>query len=166
MKNDIDNIFVRYGRLHLTKQQGFGKETFHSPPTKRGFYAMPIRFQEMFLIGSLEKTQPDVLNLPKNIIGEKYYEIKNKRLKKIYHKFTVKNNDVIWHHLDSNNKHILDRNGSWVKTFVYNWKKCLYKEILKLRNEGFEYKDKLDEIPKKSYYSKDHFEVFFDTKVV
>jgi len=67
MKIDIDNTFIRYGRLHLTKQKGFESDSFHSasfhsPPAQYGFYAMPIRFQELFLISSLDKTQPDVSN--------------------------------------------------------------------------------------------------------
>jgi hypothetical protein len=43
-KVDIDNTFVRYGRMHLTKQKGFGEDSFHAPPAPIGFYAFPMNY--------------------------------------------------------------------------------------------------------------------------
>lgn len=180
MKIDIDNTFIRYGRLHLTKQKGFGRDTFHSPPAPIGFYAMPIRFQELFLVGSIESTQSKNMGLPKkpeygteefsNFDWEKYHDIRRKRLKKIIHKFTMKNEHLIWHHLDSKQNVILDSYGSWIKTTVRDWKISLAKESVKLRAESLGDKlfgfNKLAEIrPKTGWFSKDHFEVFIDSKV-
>jgi len=187
MKKDIDNTFIRYGRLHLTKQQGHDKDSFHAPPSTKGFYAMPIRFQELFLIGSIDKTQPDQVAIPKKVKEDstsenfdwvKYEKVRKEKLKKIIHKFNVKNEDLIWHHLtDVKHNLIIDKNGTWVKTSVRDWKKVLKKESLRLRVESistsmFGGDDKstggkrLEEVrPKTGWYSKDHFEVFFDTKV-
>ena len=175
MKNDIDNTLIRYGKLHLTKQKAFGNDTFHSPPAPIGFYAMPIRFQELFLVSSLDEFQPEYLKKPKNfenLSDEEYEKYERERRKKLIHKFTVKNTDNIWHHLDCKNNVIIDRHGSWVKTSVSDWKKALKKESLKLRAESMgefaKYSGKipLQEVrPKSGFYSKDNFEVFIDSKV-
>ena len=185
MKIDIDNTFVRYGRLHLTRQEGFGSDTFHAPPAPLGFYAMPIRFQELFLVGSIEKTQPKQMGLPKKpdygeegfneFDWEKWNITRRKRLKKIIHKFTMKNEHLIWHHLDAKQNVILDTYGCWVKTTVRDWKISLAKESVKLRAEtlctGWTVPESkggkgLAEVrPKTGIYSKDHFEVFVDSKV-
>jgi hypothetical protein len=181
MKKDIDNTFVRYGRMHLTKQKGYGKDTFHAPPASIGFYAMPIRFQELFLVGSIETTQPDQIKMskklkedPDNVDWDKYNEIHKKKWKKIIHKFEMNNEDFIWHHLDAKNNVIVDKNNNWIKTTVRDWKISLIKESLKLRvwsmgsmfGEKEHNKTPLAEVrPKTGYYSKDHFEVFIDHKV-
>lgn len=172
MKIDIDNTFIRYGKMHLTKQKGYGSDTFHSPPYPIGFYAMPIRFQELFLIGSIEKYQPKQVSIPKIIKenSEDYYKMKKEKLKNISHKFTVKNSDFIWHHLNAKPHEIIDRHNEWIKTTVRDWKKSLIKESLTLKNDSLG--DNLltiknfNEVPPKSgFFSKDHFEVFFDRKV-
>ena len=181
MKTNIDNTFIRFGKMHLTKQQGYGSDTFHAPPAPIGFYAMPIRFQEYFLIGSLESTQPKYLPLPKikdqeNVDWNEYNEIRKKRFKKIIHKFVVNNEEYIWHHLSIKQNLIVDRHNSWVKTTVRDWKNALIKESIKLRAESMttDFFDgskstggkRLAEVrPKTGWYSKDHFEVFFDSKV-
>ena len=177
MKTDIDNTFVRYGRMHLTKQKGYGKDSFHAPPASIGFYAMPIRFQELFLVGSIEDTQPDQLRMPKilkadpeNVDWEKYNEIHRKKWKKIIHKFVMKNEFFIWHHLDAKENVILDKKNDWIKTSVRDWKISLIKESLRLRvqsmNSMGNYKTNFAEVsPKTGCYSKDHFEVFIDYKV-
>ena len=42
MKQDITyRTFVRFGKLGLVKQKGFGTVSFHAPPAPKGFYAMP-----------------------------------------------------------------------------------------------------------------------------
>lgn len=47
--------FVRYGGLSPVKQRGFepnpSKKTFHSPPARKGIYAFPQFWVEMFLLG-------------------------------------------------------------------------------------------------------------------
>jgi len=194
MKIDIDNTFVRYGRMHLTKQKGFGKDTFHSPPTSIGFYAMPIRFKEMFLVSSVEEFQPNILGIPKKLNPKfnrdedghtkddfdwgKHGEVHRKKFKRIVHKFTVKNEDYIWHHLDIKQNFIVNEYNGWVKTSVRDWKKALIKESLRLRVESMSTtiftaetgkssggKGFSEVRPKTGCYSKDHFEVFFDSKV-
>ncbi|MCK9446672.1 hypothetical protein M0Q50_07400 [bacterium] len=175
MKTDIDNTFIRYGRLHITKQKAYGTDSFHAPPASKGFYAMPIRFQELFLIGSIEKTQPDVLNIPKkyqdtnnnsDIDYDAKYQDYRKRIKSIIHKFIVKNDEFIWHHLDVKRNLVVNEHNDWVKTTVYDWKVALAKESLKLRTNSMSHNKNLQEVNKKSgFYSKDHFEVFFDYKV-
>ena len=183
MKTDIDNTFIRYGKIHLTKQEGYGEDTYHAPPAPIGFYAMPIRFQEMFLVSSISKTQPKIISIPKKLNPdyrvegedfdwEKHSEVLKKRWKKIIHKFTVKNENEIWHHLDVKQHVILDKHNDWVKTTIRDWKIALVKESLRLRVEsmkpmfGGDYKMSLAEVrPKTGWYSKDHFEVFFDSKV-
>jgi len=62
------NIFVRFGGLNLKKQKGFSNDpkTFHSPPSNRGFYAMPKVAQELFLIGSMDVYQPGVVPIWKD----------------------------------------------------------------------------------------------------
>ncbi len=187
MKTNIDNIFVRYGRMHLTKQEGYGSDTFHAPPAPLGFYAMPIRFQELFLVGSIDKTQPDIIAMPKKmkienikedekIDWDEYNKIRKKKWKNIIHKFTVKNDNEIWHHLTVKQNVIIDKHNDWVKTTVRDWKNALIKESLKLRVESMttdfcstsksEGGKRFAEVrPKTGWYSKDHFEVFFDSKV-
>ena len=180
----IDNLFVRYGILHLTKQKGYGGEKFHSPPASIGFYAMPYRFQEMFLAGCIDDTQKKNFNLPKkleydNIIKEEddekrnelykereeYYKFKNKELR---HKFYVDDDDLVWHHLFCPHNEVIDMHNSWIKTTISAYKQALKKENIKLRAESLKIANKKDinSIPKNAgYFSKDHFEVFFDTKV-
>lgn len=190
MKKNIDNIFVRFGKLHLTKQDGFGNDTFHSPPASKGFYAMPIRFQEYFLISSIGSYQKNQYNLPKkldtdNIVKEDDDELReemwkerekyrNKRMSELRHEFFVPNDKLVWHHLERNVKpyDIIDRHNLWIKTDVGTYIKSMLLESFKLRAETLKYFDK-DEIKdinsvKKNAggVSKDHFEVFFDTKVV
>lgn len=190
MKKNIDNIFVRFGKLHLTKQEGFGDDYFHSPPASKGFYAMPFRFQEYFLIGSLESYQPEQYNVPKklktetiikeeddelrNNLWKEKEKLRNKKLTELRHEFFVPNDKLVWHHLERNAKpfEIIDRYNSWIKTDMGTYKRCMLLESFKLRAETLKYFDK-DEIKsinsvKKNAggFSKDHFEVFFDTKIV
>lgn len=123
------NIFVRFGGLNLKKQKGYSKKptTFHQPPASRGFYAMPKIAQEFFLIGSLNKTQPE--NFPKYPDidvenSENEFNFYDKRMDNVYtsirKEFKVKNTVNIWHHLDVKNYDILDRNGSWVKNNFFS----------------------------------------------
>lgn len=170
---DVYRTFVRYGKLAPVKQKGFGKDTFHSPPTSYGFYAMPIRFQEMFLVGSLSWSQPKLFPKIDNfkIDNDEYdWDKYNKQAKRAYkehfHKFKVPTDCELWHHLDVPPNEILQMQGSWVKTSYSAWLKALKKESVKLRAESGGKKG-INSTPKRSgYYSKDHFEVFFDYKII
>ena len=67
--------FVRFGGLNVKKQKGFDSTfpSFHSPPTTRGFYAMPLVAQEFFLLGGMRFYQPGTVpNYPKQ--GEEFTE--------------------------------------------------------------------------------------------
>lgn len=46
-----DITFIRWGNISPSKQLGYGKRSFHSPPTKKGLYAFPNEFIEPFLLG-------------------------------------------------------------------------------------------------------------------
>jgi hypothetical protein len=172
MKNVL-NKFVRFGKLALVKQKGFGKSTFHAPPSQRGFYAMPLRYQEYFLIGSIDSYQPGQLNVPKKPTndateeeceswGKKWHE----RFKAIRHEFTVDNDVELWHHLTVPNNVVISRHNSWVKTSLKAWKKAVSKESVKLRSESGGELGINSARKRTGHYSKDHFEVFFDTKVI
>jgi len=201
------SVFVRFGGLDLKNQKGYGKDTYHSPPAPRGFYAFPKVAQEMFLVGSLDKFQPGILpktpEYPEHkeieIDGEmqlspedrekweketdefdweKYQKDRRKRYAEIRREFR-KTTGNIWHHLGEFCKQssIIDRHGSWVKTSIQDWQKAFSKSSLTNRyGEDFggrsdrENKGRgLDSINKArgigGYYSKDHYEVFFDEKV-
>lgn len=188
---DIDRTFVRFGKLGLVKQDGFGSDTFHAPPAPRGFYAMPKRFQELFLVGSIENTQK-IKNMPKEDkykdpeTGEhdwdKYERDNKKAFQKLRHEFSIDPTTEFWHHLDVPNNEVLQRHNSWVKTTFRAWKKALSKESVKLRAKSLapwvSGKDDTEGEFRKTpgginstrkrtgWYSKDHFEVFFDTKVI
>jgi hypothetical protein len=67
------NIFVRFGGTNIKKQKGFGKsDSFHSPPSTKGIYAMPLCAQEFFLIGSIDVYQPGTM--PKEPHKKRNYE--------------------------------------------------------------------------------------------
>jgi len=173
-KSNTLNRFIRYGKLALVKQKGFGSDTFHAPPAQRGFYAMPIRFQSLFLVGSTDEYQPGQLNAPKKPIGDDvsdeewdvWWGKRQKRYSVIKHEFTVDNTVEIWHHLPSPNNEVISRHNSWVKTSLKVWKKAVSKESVSLRTESGG-DSGINSVSKRTgYFSKDHFEVFFDTKVV
>jgi hypothetical protein len=167
------NRFVRFGKLALVKQKGFGKDTFHSPPAPRGFYAMPLRYQEYFLIGSIDDFQPGQLNAPKKPDNEASMEEWvewnhkwDKRFKAVRHEFTVENEVELWHHLTVPNNEVISRHHSWIKTSLKAWKKAVSKESTKLRAEAGGERGINSVYKRTGYTSKDHFEVFFDTKVI
>ncbi len=157
--------FVRFGGLDLKNQKGFSKtpETYHQPPASRGFYAMPKIAQELFLVGSLDSTQPSVFAKDgKNV--ENYWRDKLREIRKEFRK----TEGEIWHHLEeyTDHKDILQRNGSWIKTDIKVWSKSFSKMSTKMK--WGRSKDLNGEIFPRGItgiYSKDHCEVFFDEKV-
>lgn len=181
------SVFVRFGNLdHNAIQKGFGKDSFHAPPARRGFYAMPKIAQERFLIGSLPDTQPQ--HFPKNPkLFEKYptywvgtdpekdeiYRKFKEKVAKSYEKIRrefVKRDGFIWHHLEDSvkNHQVVDRHGCWVKTSVKDWAKAFGKDVVKLRAQGggFEGEGKGGQATRFfGGYSKDHYEVFIDEKI-
>lgn len=175
------NVFVRFGGLDLKTQRGYTNDpkTFHSPPAPRGFYAMPKAAQESFLVGSIDKFQPGTM--PKRKGREhfkdneeyfKYLDELEKRekmaLRRLRKEFT-KSDGNIWHHLSDfvSRNEILDEHGSWVKTTISTWKKAFSKSSLNDRYGKGEFANKSINKSKgvTGYYSKDHYEVFFDEKV-
>jgi len=96
------------------------------------------------------------------IIEEDYYITVLKKPKIFEH------NGEIWSHLETHIKpeHIIETSGSWVKTNIENYLYALKKEFhstkrefLKFTNDINLYKDKN---PYKSFYAKDHLEVFIE----
>lgn len=179
-------VFVRFGGLDLKRQRGYGETTFHAPPASRGFYAFPKSMQELFLVGSLNSYQPGTY--PKepdwNSLSDEEYdktiEEYNKRREKIFHNIRKefrKDTGNIWHHLGEfcKRNEILDEHGSWVKTSISTWQKAFSKSSLKNRYgedwapQGFVRGRGEQSINAarglSGYYSKDHYEVFFDEKV-
>jgi hypothetical protein len=192
-KKDL-TYFVRFGSLDLKKQKGFGKDKygfteFHSPPTTKGIYAMPLIAQELFLIGSLDKTQPEQFpKLPewKENMTSKEKEIwlkycnneeilneaekKIKKVKSNLRKEFRKKKGNIWHHLIDcvDNCEVIARQGSWVKTSIKGWQKAFKKSCLieKWDSVSLMNAKAFNEIKGiNGYFSKDHYEVFFDEKV-
>jgi hypothetical protein len=179
MKGKNLNIFVRFGGLDLKNQKGYGNDTFHSPPCTRGFYAMPLVAQELFLIGSIDTYQPGIM--PKEPHKKKDYvdteEVWNnhsKKRKKILssmRKQFIKTEGNIWHHLAkwTDRNEIIAEHGSWCKSSIKSWQKSFSRMSLEHR-----YGEKWNGDSTKNinnvrgllgWYSKDHCEVFFDEKV-
>ena len=165
--------FVRFGKLGLVKQKAYNKsDSYHAPPAPRGFYAMPIRFQEYFLIGTLCYTQPEIFNLRAD---DENFDNKRKKLYKTnFHTFNIDKDCEFWHHLPVKNEDVLDRHGTWVKTTYRVWRKSISKESMKLRAFTLEFCKRLgvrgslgieNTMKRTGSCSKDHFEVFFDKKV-
>lgn len=157
--------FVRFGGLDLKNQKGYSKtpETYHQPPSSRGFYAMPKIAQELFLVGSLESTQPSVF-AKDGRNTENYWRDKLRQIRKEFRK----TDGEIWHHLDeyTNHKDVLQRHGSWIKTDIKVWAKA-FSKMSTIMKWG-RHKDLGGEIYPRGIvglYSKDHCEVFFDEKV-
>jgi hypothetical protein len=169
--------FVRFGGLDLKNQKGFSKEdnNYHSPPTTRGFYAMPKIAQEFFLLGSLSSTQPGIFaKLGDNVVEKKsknknYWRDKLRQIRKEFRK----TNGEIWHHLEeyTNHKDILQRHNSWIKTDIKTWAKSFSKMSTSMRygRHKFDLENGVnvrgDGKGITGWYSKDHCEVFFDGKV-
>jgi hypothetical protein len=156
--------FVRFGGLDLKNQEGFSQvpETYHQPPASRGFYAMPKIAQDLFLVSSLANTQPGVFS--KEAEDPNYWRNKLRQIRKEFRK----TDGEIWHHLEeyTNQKDILQRHGSWIKTDIKVWAKAFSKMSTIMR--WGRHKDMGGGIYPRGIigiYSKDHCEVFFDQKI-
>ena len=127
---NVLNRFVRFGRMdsyqvqNVYARKGQEPESVHIAPEKRGFYAMPLKFQEMFLIGSLETKQKDTFpkwrGEPQEEFDKKIAHIKHTLIR---HSFALKDSDLLWHHLhffcNISNNEIDRRSGDWVLTSVH-----------------------------------------------
>lgn len=186
MKGKKLTIFVRFGGLNIKKQKGFTSDedkSFHSPPTTKGFYAMPKVAQELFLIGAMDSYQPgttlkplkgDALNHLPYEEQIKIYQERGKRWSKsisLMRKEFTKTQGNIWHHLEefTDRNEILETNGAWVKTSIKAWEKAFGKMSVNQRlPSGNDYIKKKNINEAKGIlggFSNDHCEVFFDEKV-
>ena len=99
---------------------------------------------------------------------DEFEKIEKSALRKLRKEFT-KTDGNIWHHLGDFIKRsdILDEHGSWVKTTIDVWKKALSKSSLNDRYGAPAFSERSINKTKgiTGYYSKDHYEVFFDEKV-
>jgi len=155
--------FVRYGDLDRNKKQqnyvdnkktdplNSGDEiSYHLAPVSRGFYAFPLDKQEPFLLGSLDKTQPENFkNFPEEYSNEMtdeesdnffnkmniYYKNQKHKNKKV---FTLDKDDLIWHHLEEwiPNNEIEQRKGSWILTTVKTFDRAKKKSYQKCKGRN------------------------------
>lgn len=165
-------VFVRFGGVNLKTQKGYEATptTFHKPPAKRGFYAMPKIAQEYFLLGAINEYQPGTVAKIKD--GEDYdiWDKKRKKSMSLRRKEFKKTKGFIWHHLGEycDNNEIILRHGSWVKTTIKHWVVAFKRMSINLRygeSWNFSVKSINDAKGIIGFYSKDHCEVFFDEKV-
>lgn len=192
-KNKNPNHFVRFGSLNLKKQKGYGKDSFHAPPARYGFYAMVFFLQELFLVSSLDKTQSEIFKKDKskslddddyfNSLSDKdideYWKEKelivkqNDKIKSSIRREFIKKDGNIWHHLDDSNVKgvkVIARHGSWIKTSMEDYVKILN---LNLMMERYAHTSKdercfrtLNQVKGPNGWTcKDHYEVFFDEKI-
>ncbi len=174
--------FVRFGGLDLKNQKGYkktGDKSFHSPPAKRGFYAMPKVAQEFFLLGAMRHYQPGTIPTSSHGSSEwteeqwKEFEDRYKKALSAMRKEFTKKDGNVWHHLVEQTpvKEIIDRDGAWIKTSLKAWRKAFGK--MSIQNRYGERDSEIDFSVKSindakgivGWYSKDHCEVFFDEKV-
>jgi hypothetical protein len=185
-------IFVRFGGVNLKPQKGYKKsDSFHGPPTPRGFYAFPKIAQEFFLIGSMDKFQPSTVPKVKDIpypgkdasqedkdkwekeVDSHDWEADEKRRKNAISAMRKEFKRIdgnIWSHLGEYVKRseIIAEHGSWVKTSIKEWQRAFNKMSLKHRmpsdkDLGTNNINTARGIM--GYFSQDHCEVFFDEKV-
>ena len=131
--------------------------------------------KEINIDGDMKLSPTDMENWENERDGFDYFK-HEKDVKKRYteiRKEFRKTTGYIWHHLGEFCKEhmVVDRNGSWVKTSIADWQKAFSKSSLSNRygedfggdGRGINSINKTRGIT--GYYSKDHYEVFFDEKV-
>src|ERR1700761_2866241 len=126
-KKDLTH-FVRFGGLDLVRQKGYGAADFHAPPAPRGFYAMPLIVQDLWLVSGLSwsqpaqwpKTPPDPYETESpsaeqwqewnDFDWEKHYQREEQMYPRIRKEFR-KTTGYIWHHLDkyADNREVVAR---------------------------------------------------------
>jgi len=151
--------FVRFGGLSPVNHKKFyKKDSFHSPPKKKGIFAFIFPYIEDFLW---------VWKIHENVDGE----ISNKELKK-YHRKNRKQfsyEGELWVHWIKEARQLgvgIEYKKEWVKIHTNNLKKCFkmikHNDIKQLHEDNFEiiqnpYKRGLG-----GWMSKDHLEVFIE----
>lgn len=170
---DVLNRFIRFGKMdsfqvqNVHVRKGLEPSSIHIAPKKRGFYAMPLKFQEMFLISSLETTQRDTFpkqkGEPNEELSKKVNYIKHNLIR---HSFALKDSDLLWHHLhilaNVPNNEIERRSGDWILTSVFTFKKAIGKAIAKLGTDFGMHRGNIN----LRKLDKDSFEVFIPAGVV
>jgi len=178
---DILNRFIRFGKMdsyqiqnvHVKKDQE--PSSIHIAPEKRGFYAMPLKFQEMFLISSIEQTQKNTF--PKNKVprdddgyvnidtqAEYDKQVQHIKYDLIRHSFILRDPVPIWHHLVKSTplNEVDRRNGYWILTSVSSFKKAIGKAIAQMAKSNEMHRGDVN-IRK---LDKDMFEVFIPTGTI
>jgi hypothetical protein len=170
-KNKNPYLFIRFGSLNIKKQKHYTEEdkTFHNPPVRYGFYAMPFILQEWFLIGNITETQKEIFCKEPDYDDEIAWELYEKRVKEIRSKIRrvfEKKEGFVWHHLIES-EGVLESSGSWVKTSLKDWCKALRKSIIEDRDVSMDLlKCKSNELRSIiGIRSRDKYEVFFDSKI-
>ena len=161
--NQTPVTFMRHGGLSSVNQKkgyrnnGTDKETFHTPPCRRGIYAFVMGYYESFLVSGV---------CSKNKCNK---EGKIQR----YRKFIYTGD--LWHHLGDycEKGDILDTKGSWSKTsykvFCGALQKSLHRESIRT---AMWFKQEMNRMQKdfkpqnwksyKNWVSNDHLEVFIE----
>jgi hypothetical protein len=180
-KKLIQAKFIRIGNIDSYKLQKRwegstpkDKMTTHVAPAKRGFYASPLQFQEPFLLSSLENSQPELFKKqpikPHEDASEEEWKqywdamepldaIRKDVINRNKKVFTLKDSDIIWHHLNDYLKRvdIIKQNNDWCLTTIKDWKKavgrCLETDI------HYYGKDPYSKLTAHNF-TKDHYEIF------
>lgn len=140
--------FARYGGLSSVKQNGYNPrmETFHSPPTRKGFYAYVFPYIELFLLSGFTENQNKVKEN-----NEGNWKLHRPR------KFEYHGN--LWHHLSTIKA--IKRKGSWVLTTYEDYCEALDNELHNLmKATNAESKGGLIRSGNTGYFAKDHLEVY------
>lgn len=158
--------FIRFGGLSSVNQKGYKSSmpSFHSPPMRRGIYAMVVGSIEMFLVGgnfnpnNSKKKKDKKGNVLYTNPGEgkifedgKWITLKEKYppkpLRELKPPKKFEYDGEIWSHLNIPRNEIIKEKGSWKLSTMEAFKKAYKKEL---------------GVVKRQRYSKDHLEVFIE----
>lgn len=145
--------FCRYGGLSRKHQKGYGSETYHAPPTRRGFYAFVWPYVEFFLLTGYTQNQEKLQK------GD--FKPKRRRIFEYY--------GNIWHHFDSA-KGIIATHNSWYKSSYEDYCEALRQKLHSHKTDAIadmytvNHRIELGRSGNVGYYSKDHLEVFIEDK--
>ena len=138
--------FIRYGGLSAVRQKGFGKDSYHAPPTRKGFYAFVWPYIETFLLSGYTENQNKVRK-----------QNSEEGIWKLHHPRKFDYTGMLWHHLDT--KFAIRAKGSWVLTSYDDYCEALDTELHKLKKASLD-KGVIIRSGNTGYFSKDHLEVF------
>jgi hypothetical protein len=148
--------FVRWGDLNpVNHKKAFKKDSYHSPPLKKGIYAFIPTKIEMFLVGW--KLYKDVLDDAGEFLKTEKTNIKKREFS---------HSGKIWIHIFFNDPEIryYRRVKSWYETDTDSLERILKLEFKRLSKDvhkdgmlgGMCFKNDI------RFYSKDHFEIFIE----